>query len=387
VGAEHLALLGFLVLVPVAILGPLTERVDGGRRPFKPGILAFALGAVAFGVSKLVIERGAARYGIEPPREGKADLVSVAFAFLVAGPIDESLRVLAAIPSLRSKGLRQPYDAMRVAVGSALGFAALSTFDRLHEAPLTALSVTRGILDITVHATLSASWGYALGRERRRRIGGIGFTRGFLTAVVFGTIATHLLFARGQTAIFAVAPLIATSTVFALVARRDLLRMNESRKRSRLSRLLPVAAPSIEELERVLLTRPERPMTLRWIVFGALVTVGVLTSMLAGSVFLGHETGVDFAAVDRADAFEQSVPPLVLLGTAAFAAFPISGFLVARASSARGVLEPALGASIAIVGLVVLLGVAAPIAVVFGVALAPVAFALACAGAWAGLER
>jgi hypothetical protein len=75
------------------------------------------------------------------------------------------------------------------------------------------------------------------------------------------------------------------------------------------------------------------------------------------------------------------------LGTAAFAAFPASGFLVAKASAARGVLEPALGASLAILGIVVLLGLAAPVAVVFGLALAPVASALACAGAWAGLAR
>jgi hypothetical protein len=164
--------------------------------------------------------------------------------------------------------------------------------------------------------------------------------------------------------------------VFALVARRDLIRMNDSTRRSRLSRLLPVAAPSIEELERALLTRPDRPMTIRWIVFGALVTVGVLTSMLAGSVLLGHETGVDFAAVDRADGFEQSVPPLVLLGTAAFAAFPVWAS-VARASSAE-VPSRARGRR-RVVGLVVLLGLAAPIASC-SAALAPVVRS-ACTGA------
>jgi hypothetical protein len=109
--------------------------------------------------------------------------------------------------------------------------------------------------------------------------------------------------------------------------------------------------------------------------------------MIAGSVFLGHGAGVDFAAVDQETSFDRSGPPLVLLGTAALGAFPVSGFLVARASSAHGVLEPALAAAVAILGLVVLLGLAAPVAVVFGLALGPVAFALACAGAWAGLER
>jgi len=81
------------------------------------------------------------------------------------------------------------------------------------------------------------------------------------------------------------------------------------------------------------------------------------------------------------------VAALVLLGTTVLAAFPISGFLLARASGAEGVVEPALGAAFAISGIVVLLGLAAPVAVVFALAFAPVAFALACIGAWVGQAR
>jgi hypothetical protein len=51
------------------------------------------------------------------------------------------------------------------------------------------------------------------------------------------------------------------------------------------------------------------------------------------------------------------------------------------------VLEPALASSIAILLILVLMGLAAPIAVVFGLAVAPPAFALACAGAFLGLSR
>jgi hypothetical protein len=194
------------------------------------------------------------------------------------------------------------------------------------------------------------------------------------------------LFASGPMAIWAALPLVVSGVLIALLARRDLLRMSEDRRRGK-RRALRVDAPSIEELERALLQKPERPVMLRWILLGAFVTTGVLTSMIAGSVALGHNTGVDFAAVDNAASFEKSAPPLVLLGTGSLGAFPIAGYLVARASAARSVLEPALGSSVAIFGVVVLLGLAAPVAVVFGLALAPVAFALACAGAWIGLER
>jgi hypothetical protein len=49
--------------------------------------------------------------------------------------------------------------------------------------------------------------------------------------------------------------------------------------------------------------------------------------------------------------------------------------------------EPALSAGLAIVGSLVLLGLAAPISVVFALAFAPIAFGLACAGAWFGMVR
>jgi len=386
VRTADLALLFALAIVP-ALLGPLTDAPSGKRRAWRPGIQATLLGALGFVVAKLGLYGVATYLGVELPREGHTDVVSVAFAFLVAGPIEESLRVVAAVPSLRSKNLRRPYDAMRISIASSLGFQALQTIDHLHDAPITWLLVVRTALDLAAHVALSSTWGYALGRERRRAVGGVGFTRGFMAAVMFGSIASHLLFARGPSAIFAVVPLALTTLLFSLVARRDLLKMEAKRPRGRLSRLLRVKPPSMAELEKALLTRPDRPMMLRWIAFGALVTIGVLSTLLAASVMLGRQTGVDFAAVDQADAFQRSAPPLILLGTAAFAAFPTSGFLVARASNAQGVLEPALGASIAIVAIVVLLGLAAPIAVAFGLALAPLAFALACVGAWAGLER
>ena len=65
--------------------------------------------------------------------------------------------------------------------------------------------------------------------------------------------------------------------------------------------------------------------------------------------------------------------------------FPLPGYLVARASGADSVLEAALSTGLAIAGTLVMLGLAAPVAVVFALAFAPIAFALACAGAWIGI--
>ena len=124
---------------------------------------------------------------------------------------------------------------------------------------------------------------------------------------------------------------------------------------------------------------------LHWIAIGALVTLGVVLVALAGAVYVGHAIGVDFALADESDV--RSSGPLVLLGAGVLAGFPVAGYLVARASSAHSVLEPAMGAGVAIVAAVLLASLAAPVTAVFGLAAAPLAFALACGGAWFGLVR
>src|SRR5690606_12521739 len=118
---------------------------------------------------------------------------------------------------------------------------------------------------------------------------------------------------------------------------------------------------------------------------GALVTSGVMIVSVVGAVLLARRLGIDFAAVDEGQV--TSTAPLLLLGSAIFAAFPLAGYLVARAHGTGSILEPAMGAGLAIAGTLVLLGLTAPVAVVFGLAFAPVAFVLACFGAWLGGYR
>jgi hypothetical protein len=133
---------------------------------------------------------------------------------------------------------------------------------------------------------------------------------------------------------------------------------------------------------REALRRADRPIMLRWIAIGALVTIGAMLVGLAASIAFGHYAHVDFAAVDEHDV--ATTAPVALLGAGILAAFPLSGFLVARASGVPTLLEPALSAGLAIAASLVLLGLAAPIAMVFALAFSPIALALACAGAWVG---
>jgi len=133
---------------------------------------------------------------------------------------------------------------------------------------------------------------------------------------------------------------------------------------------------------RDVLRREGQPITFRWVLFGALVTVGAMTAGLAASVAFGHWAHVDFSVVDEHDV--TTTAPVALLGSGLLAAFPMSGYLIAKASNLPTLLEPALASGLAILAMLVLLGLAAPVALVFALAFSPIAWGLACAGAWVG---
>ena len=136
---------------------------------------------------------------------------------------------------------------------------------------------------------------------------------------------------------------------------------------------------------RVAISRRGQRLMIPWILFGVLVTVGVTLVFLGVSVYLGHRFGIDFSLADEAGL--QGAIPIALLASALLLAFPFSGFLIARASGAVSVLEPAWATGAAIGVVLVLFSVTEPTALVIALAIAPVGLALACVGAWFGLER
>jgi hypothetical protein len=121
---------------------------------------------------------------------------------------------------------------------------------------------------------------------------------------------------------------------------------------------------------------------LRWLGFGALVTMGAVFLGLAASVAAGHWMHFDFSLVDEHD--WATTGPVALLGVGLLLAFPLSGYLIARASGLPTLLEPALASGLAIIVTLALLGLTAPIAVVFGLAFSPILWGLSCGGAWIG---
>jgi hypothetical protein len=248
---------------------------------------------------------------------------------------------------------------------------------------VSAIDTGRALLAAPAHVFFAAAWGFVLGRDVAkggvRRIGGRVFNATWVLATLFNGVYDHIVFGRTRVALLAAPPILAAMAATAFLAQRSLRAPAE--RPSRFSFAPPTAAAV-----RAALWRTEQPVMVVWIGIGALVNVGVITTFLVLAVLFGHRIGVDFAAVDRADG-AGSAAPLVLLGSAALAAFPVAGLLVSHASASRGVLEAAIAAALAIAGALVLLGLAAPVAVVFAIAFAPIALGLACAGAWIGVTR
>jgi hypothetical protein len=231
-------------------------------------------------------------------------------------------------------------------------------------------------------------WGYALGRAKKSKRLGAMFPSAWLAATLAHGLYIHFVYGRGPGALVVVVPLLFAMGGVAFIAARDLRIRGD-----RISHVGMSGRPSVLGLEvlsnppsigamRDALRRSNQPLGLRWVAYGSLVTVGAMVTFVGAAIAFGYAAHVNFAIVDEHDV--ATTAPVALLGAGLLAAFPVSGFLIARASNAQSLLEPALATGAALVITLFLLGLAAPVSVVFALALSPVAFGLACAGAWVG---
>lgn len=368
-------------LLPTLLAWGLVLRQEPGRRRRLAfaGTIALGLGV---GATIQVLLRITQTFLSLEARSAPDDPVVLAFGFLLAAPLEQAALAAATLPALRSNHNDSEATALRMVLATVAGaLLAKATLLGLDHGPSAILVVRAWTLSVG-EASLACLWGFVLAVTRRRTLGGSGFAASWIAAVVFGASLDHLLFLRGDVALVAAVPLAVLAMSIALYLGRDAARRGDVGPKKRRRKFLRVETPSLAVL-RDALRRSERPILFHWIAFGALVTVGVVTTTFAGSVALGHRLAVDFASVDRGSGIETA-PPLVLLGAGFMSGFPVAGYLIARASRAATVLEPALAAGIAIVLFAVLLGAAAPVALVFAIAGAPIAFACACVGAWLG---
>jgi hypothetical protein len=293
--------------------------------------------------------------------------------FLMATPLEEAAKVLVVWPLYRSRRIRGVSSGICYAVATAAGFAAVEGAFEVHKALGTPLSAARAALAVFAHLFFAGAWGFALGAGRMR---GRWFSLTWFSSVLLHALYDHIVWGRGPGYLTAILPMLGFMALGAWAALREM--QPQSIRHTRLE------PPRLREVREAL--RPaERPVMLGWVVGGAFVTLGLILSLSVAGVFVGRHIGIDFTLADEADV--RSSGPLALLGTGVLLAFPIAGFLITRASSSHSMLEPALATLLSLAAVVVLLAVTAPTAVLFALALVPIAIGLCCGGAWFALPH
>jgi RsiW-degrading membrane proteinase PrsW (M82 family) len=374
--------------LPAVLFAVLAIRTDPRREPRGLVVVTFFLGA-AIGLAALfVTSRAAALTALDVRVASAGESGAIVFIFLVMAPIQEAAKVAAAWPALLSKHVDEPYDGVVYAAAASLGFAAIESGFMLRAHPAGGIWVARALVALPSHVFFSCLWGYALGRAKHGKLRVPIFPAAFVAAIAARGLYAYFLYGRGPGALLGVSPLLAAMGVIAWVLWRD-LRARHQRSAAaappssrRWSRLSAATQPPSLAAVRAALTRADQPVKIRWVLLGALVTIGAMLAGLAGGVVAARLLHIDLSMVDEHDV--GAAAPALLLGAGLLASFPTSGWLIARAAGVHTLLEPALAAVVALVVTLVALGFAAPFAVVFGLALAPIAWVLACAGAWVG---
>lgn len=369
----------FLVLFPLALGYLVWRRVSVLGRVSRRLTLVMAIGGACAALFAAYFERAVLAFtGLTLDVATSGAFGALLATFLLVAPLEEALKVSVVWPLYRSRRIDGPRLGVCYASAAGAGFAAVNSLMAVLLGAGGGVPVLRALLSAPAQVFFTGLWGYALGTRRTRRRGH-WFSFAWLAATLLHGLYAHIVWGRGPGLLVTVIPLFVFMGLGAWIALRDVAPDSLSMQHS----FIP-DPPSLHTLREAL--RPvDHRLMVRWIVVGAFTTLGLMIALLGLAVLLGHRLGVDFSLADESDV--RSTGPLILLGAAVLLAFPIAGFLVAKASSAHSVLEPALAAGLALAALVAMLFVTAPIGVLFALAVAPLAFGLACGGAWIGLER
>ncbi|MCS6900649.1 MAG: hypothetical protein RMJ98_13545 [Myxococcales bacterium] len=365
------ALLGSLLLAGL-LLGWLRSR---GPRVPRSALLRVSLAGLGLGFLVLLVERWGLRL---VGRTGRVE-VPLYLTLGLWGPLGEGAKLAALWPAFTRRELRGPLEAITAAALVASIFALLREGDALvTTASPSWVFLVAQVLTMPMQMLLSSPWAFVLGRSYLRSNPRSGFLPSWLAAVVFHGVSSFLLTSGKPAGLVASGALVLGLGLLAFLARDSLLPGATQ---------LPLqhthTAPPRVDL-RELLARKDAPVSVRWVLVGVLVHQGALLLSLIGAVVLGNHLGVDFASVDATE--KAAVGPVLFLVSLGLLSFPLAGFLMTRASGISTLLEPALASVLALVGLAVVLGVAAPLVLAVVIPCAPVALSLSCAGAWLALR-
>lgn len=304
--------------------------------------------------------------------------------WLLGAPAEELSVFLVVLALYRRRHGLTRRAALKYSTIAQSGFLAVTIAIFVSQNPPSGLSVLRALLAVPGYLFAAGLWGYALGAPHHRRR---WILAALASAVAVHSVWQHTLFERGPGVLVVLLPLVVVMAIVSASALRDALAEESTSVRpdivlSLLSTLPD--PPSLGELREAIGYGQHR-LRIGWFLLGSLVYVGMTLFSLAVAIYLGNRWGIDFTQADEENL--QSNTPLFLIGTAVVLAYPAAGYLQALASDAKVILEPAAAAALTLGVSIALLSMTEPIAWTLALSIAPLAFILACGGAWWAAHR
>lgn len=357
--------------------GYLARGRSDGQRRWLIRLCAVWLTAGVVGAGSLILSRELSRLSAAAVAQG---LGAFPWALWMLAPAEEALKVVFVGPlyshsaqadAKRGSALSASVG-LALSAGHALGMGALA-------AP-SAIEVVRVAASSTGHVLAPAAWGALLlgGRQRRWLV------PTWLLASGLRGVLDEVALRQGPGLLVLCAPLILTlGWVCYVVVQRSLAmqgaRETEGAASSGWHTPEALSGPLSEALE------PGRKrLRWRWVGASVLVSAGLGSCAAAAGIALGRLWGI--GSDGAADADLRSNASLLVLGACLAGSFPMSGFLLQKASPDSSPLEPAVGASLAVVGAAALMG-SSPVVALVALMTTPLAFGLTLTGAWFGTRR
>lgn len=248
-------------------------------------------------------------------------------ALAVEAPLRTLAPLAAAVVALRV--VKAPLARDGALVGALAGVSALAA---QHAAHPTAHLVFAALIAATFGASLGAC---AAELQSNPRAGSpllfAWFTHTSATTVLLVTES-----ARSRAAV-----LLAAVLTVSITAAHAFLQRKRRRLRDDVGATFSLASRTLQSLAPWELRGAAEQLSLRWLAFGMLTTLGLLMTACVGAVAAGHALGLDFATFEQEGGAASS--DLAFVGAFVLAAFALAGWLLGRVAAVRATSESILG--------------------------------------------
>ena len=135
--------------------------------------------------------------------------------------------------------------------------------------------------------------------------------------------------------------LLAALLTVSITGAHAFLQRKRRRLRDDVGATFSLASRTLQSLAPWELRGAAEQISLRWLAFGMLTTLGLLMTACVGAVAAGHALGLDFATFEQEGGAASS--DLAFVGSFVLAAFALAGWLLGRVAAVRATSESILG--------------------------------------------